>query len=73
MNKKTHSFWSNHLKFYTNLKSTEDLKKEFKRDSITIKKIESYLLIAWVQIILDNSLAFTIKVYEWLLPKFHET
>ena len=30
-----------------NLKSKENLKKEFKRDSVTVK-IESYLFVAWV-------------------------
>ena len=36
------------------------------------KKIEPYLLPEF-EFILDNSLAFTIKVCEWLLPEVHET
>ena len=55
------------------LKSVENFKKEFKRDSVTIKKQSPTYLLPEFEIILDNSLAFTIKVYEWLLPKFHET
>ena len=51
-----------------NLKSVENLKKEFKRDSVTIKQSPTYLLPEF-EIILGNSLAFTIKVYEWLLAE----
>ena len=56
-----------------NLKSVENLKKEFQRDSITIKNQSPTYLLPEFEIILDNSLAFTIKVYEWLLPEVHET
>ena len=55
------------------LKSVENFKKEFKRDSVTIKKQSPTYLLPEFEIILDNSLAFTIKVYEWLLPEVHET
>ena len=56
-----------------NLKSVENLKKKFKRDSITIKKQVPTYLLPEFEVILDNSLVFTIKVYEWLLPETHET
>ena len=55
------------------LKSVENFKKEFKRDSVTIKKQSPTYLLHEFEIILDNSLAFTIKLYEWLLPEVHET
>ena len=55
------------------LKSVENFKKEFKRDSVTIKKQSPTYLLPEFEIILDNSLAFTIKLYEWLLPEVHET
>ena len=55
------------------LKSVENFKKEFKRDSVTIKKQSPTYLLPKFEIILDNSLAFTIKLYEWLLPEVHET
>ena len=55
------------------LKSEENFKKEFKRDSVTIKKQSPTYLLPEFEIILDNSLAFTIKLYEWLLPEVHET
>ena len=55
------------------LKSEENLKKDFKRDSITINKQGPTYLLPEFEIILDNGLAFTIKVYEWLLPEVHET
>ena len=55
------------------LKSVENFKKEFKRDSVTIKKQSPTYLLPEFEIILDNSLAFTIKVYKWLLPEVHET
>ena len=55
------------------LKSVENFKKEFKRDSVTIKKQSPTYMLPEFEIILDNSLAFTIKVYEWLLPEVHET
>ena len=66
MNKQTHSFYK---KFddlqsrITYLKSVKNLKKEFKRDSITIKKWSPTYLLPEFEIILD-SLAFTIKIYE---------
>ena len=55
------------------LKSVENFKKEFKRDSVTIKKQSPTYLLPEFEIILDNSLAFTIKLYEWLLSEVHET
>ena len=55
------------------LKSVENFKKEFNRDSVTIKKQSPTYLLPEFEIILDNSLAFTIKLYEWLLPEVHET
>ena len=46
------------------------MKREFKRDSVTIKKWS--LMLPAFEMILDNKLAFTIKVCEWLLPEDHE-
>ena len=70
MNKQTHSFYKNLDDLQSRiayLKSTKNLKKEFKRGSITrvLKKrgTPTYLLPEF-KIILDNSLAFTIKVYQ---------
>ena len=70
MNKQTHSFYKNLDDLQSRiayLKSIKNLKKEFKRGSITrvLKKrgTPTYLLPEF-KIILDNSLAFTIKVYQ---------
>ena len=70
MNKQTHSFYK---KFddlqsrITYLKSVKNLKKEFKRDPITIKKWSPTYLLPEFEIILE-SLAFTklwlLKVYD---------
>ena len=66
MNKQTHSFYKkfddlqNRIAY---LKSVKNLKKEFKRDSITIKKWSPTYLLPKFKIILDSP-AFTIKVYE---------
>ena len=54
-----------------NLKSVENLKKGFKRDSVTIKKQSRTYLLPKFEMILDNSLIFT-KVYQWLLLAVHE-
>ena len=67
MNKQTHSFYKNFDDLQSRiayLKSVKNLKKEFKRDSITIKKWSPTYLLPEFEIILDSSLAFTIKVYE---------
>ena len=56
-----------------NLKTVENLKEKFKRDSIMIKKWRPTYLLPEFEIILDNSLAFTIRVYKWRLPEDHET
>ena len=67
MNKQTHSFYKNLDDLQSRiayLKSIKNLKKEFKRDSITIKKWSPTYLLPEFEIILDSSLAFTIKVYE---------
>ena len=64
MNKKTHSFYKkfNDLQSrITYLKSVKNLKKEFKRDSVTIKKWSPTYLLPEFEIIL-GSLVFTIKV-----------
>ena len=48
-NKKNHLFYTNFddpQSRIANLKSVDKWKKEFKRYSITIKKIESYLFVA---------------------------
>ena len=74
MNKKNHSFYTNFDDLrtrITNLKSLENLKKAFKRDSITIKKQTPTYLLPEFEIILGNGLAFTVKVYEWLLPEVY--
>ena len=55
------------------LKSVENFKKDFKRDSVKIKRQSPPYLLPEFEIILDNSLTFTIKVYEWLLPEVHKT
>ena len=76
MDKKTHSFYTNFDDLQSriaNLKSVENLKKGFKRDLITIKKQCPTFLLPEFEIILDNKLAFTIKVQEWLLPEVHGT
>ena len=54
------------------LKSVENLQK-FKPDSVTIKKRSPTYLLPEFEIIADNRLAFTIKVYEQLLPEVRET
>ena len=67
MNKQTHSFYKKFDDLQSKiayLKSVKNLKKEFKRDSITIKKWSPTYLLPEFEIILDSSLAFTIKVYE---------
>ena len=46
-----------------NLKSVKNL-KEFKHDSVLIKKWSPTYLLPEFEIILDHSLAFTIKVYK---------
>ena len=56
-----------------NLKSTEKRDKEFKSDSIIIKKWSPTYLSPEFETVLDNSLTFIIKVYKWLLPEDHET
>ena len=65
MNKQTHPFYKKFDDLQSRiayLRSVKNLKKEFKRDSITIKKgSPSYLLLEF-KIILDSSLVFTIKV-----------
>ena len=66
MNKQTHSFYKkiDDLQSRTAyLKSVKNLKMEFKRDSVTIKKWSSTYRLPEFEIILD-SLAFTIKTYE---------
>ena len=73
MNKKTHLFYKNFDDLRSriaNFKTVENLKREFKRDSVTIKKWS--LMLPAFEMILDNKLAFTIKVCEWLLPEDHE-
>ena len=65
MNKKQHSFNTNFDDLQTrivNLKSVENLKKAFKRDSITNKKQTPTYLLPEFEIILGNSLAFTIRM-----------
>ena len=67
MNKQTHSFYKNFNDLQSKiayLKLVKNLKKEFKRDSVTIKKQSPTYLLPEIEIILDNSLAFTIKLYE---------
>ena len=76
MNKKTNSLYENVHDLQSriaNLKSVENLKKESKCDSVTIKAQSSMYLLPDFEIILSNSLAFTIKVYKWLLPEVGET
>ena len=66
MNKQTHSFYKKFDDLQSRiayLKSVKNLKKEFKRDSITIKKWSPTYLLPEFEIILD-SLAFTIKICE---------
>ena len=66
MNKQTHSFYKKFDDLQSRiayLKSVKNLKKEFKRDSITIKKWSPTYLLPEFEIILDG-LAFAIKVYE---------
>ena len=55
-----------------NLKSAENLKTEFNTWFNYVLPRPTYLQHGF-EIILDNGLAFTIKVYEWLLPEVHET
>ena len=56
-----------------NLESVENMKKKFKRDSVTINNWSPTYLLPNFEIIIDNNLAYTIKVYEWLLPEDHQT
>ena len=66
MIKQTHSFYKKFDDLGSRiayLKSVKNLKNEFKRDSITIKKWCRTYLLPEFEIILD-SLAFAIKVYE---------
>ena len=65
MNKQTHSFYKNFDDLQSRiayLKSVKNLKKEFKRDSVTIKKGSPTYLLPEFKITLDNRLALTIKV-----------
>ena len=65
MNKQTHSFYKNFDDLQSRiayLKSVKNLKKEFERDSITIKKGSPIYFLPEFKIILDGSLAFTVKV-----------
>ena len=64
-NKKNHLFYTNFddpQSRIANLKSVENWKKEFKRYSITIKKIESYLFVAWVSNYFRQQLGFYNKI-----------
>ena len=66
MNKQTHAFYKKFDALHSRivcLKSVKNLKKEFKRDSVTIKKWSPTYLLPEFKIILDN-LEFIIKVYE---------
>ena len=67
MNKKTHSFYKNFDDLQSrisNLKSARNWEKKFKSDSVTTKKWSITCLLPELEIILDDSLAFTMKVYE---------
>ena len=66
MNEQTNSlkkFFDDLQSRIANLKSVKNL-KEFKHDSVLIKKWSPTYLLPEFEIILDYSLAFTIKVYK---------
>ena len=71
MNKQTHSFYKKNDDPQSKIVYLKSV-KEFKRDSITIKKWSPTYLLPESEIILD-SLAFTIKVYKcgcyWTIMK----
>lgn len=56
-----------------NLKSADNWGKEFKSDSVTIKKWSPTNLLLEFEITLGISLNFTIRVDKWLLPEDHKT
>ena len=63
MNKQTHPFYKKFDDLQSRiayLRSVKNLKKEFKRDSIAIKKGSPSYLLPEFKIILDSSLAFII-------------
>ena len=67
MNKQTHSFYKNIDDLHSRiayLKLVRTLRKEFKPDSVMIKKWSATCLLPGFETILDNSLAFTIKEYK---------
>ena len=60
MNKQTHSFYKNFNDLQSRIaywKPKKNLKKEIKRNSITIKKWSPTYLLPEFEIVLDNSLA----------------
>ena len=76
MHEQTHSFYKKFNDLQSRiayLKSVKNLKREFKRDSITIKNWSPTYLLPEFEITLD-CLDFTIKVYEcgccWKIIKY---
>ena len=63
MNKQTHSYYKKVNKEFK-FKQEFKFKEEFKHDSITIKKWSPTYPLPEFKIILDKSLAFTIKVHK---------
>ena len=56
----------------SDLKSLQNWDKTVEVDCIVLRKQNPKYLIPEFTVILDDSLGFTIKVYEWFLPEDHE-
>jgi len=53
------------------LKSISDWSSELQEDRLVFKKMKDGFCLPELQLIVDNSLGFTILVYGWLLPEDH--